>query len=351
MRTLTGYFSRVLAGRVIAVLLVFVALLELMDLVDNIGDVLERRGSLTAVFVFTGLRLPTIVESAMPLSVLIGSIAAFTALANRNELVAIRAAGLPPARLLAAFLPVSLLLVILHFVLAFSIVPASERAFTRWWEPHLHQQDDAIWLSGADSIVRIGSMSPDAGRLRDVAIYLRDEAGNLEADLRAEEAVHGPAGWTLRNAREIQTAAATPEERRQASLAWPSGPEPESIISAVERPERLSTGTLTGMLTAAWSAGSEPAVYRTELARRYSGPVASLIMVLLAAPAISGQRRTGGPVAGAALGLALGLLFLVVGGLMAALGRAEVISPALAAWAPPVIFASFGVALLLHLEE
>lgn len=351
MKIVTRYFNRLLAGRIAAALLVFVALLQVMDLLDNMTEVLHRRDQLADIFIFTGLRLPTMVERLIPLSVLVGSLAAFLALANRNELVAVRAVGMPPARMILTFLPACLLVVALHFVLADRITPATERAFVEWWQPHMNQ-GEAVWLSGSGGeIVRIGGISEDATELRDLVIYVRNAAGELTERTAAIAAVHDAGGWTLVDVRGIEADAPRPRIETRATLPWPGGPTPAAIREAVEMPERLSTATLTGMLTAAWSAGAMPAIYRTELARRYAGPLTSLVMVLLAAPAISGLRRTGGPIAGAALGLSLGLLFMVVDGAFAALGRAGVVSPIIAAWAPLALFASIGTALVLQFEE
>ena len=52
----------------------------------------------------------------------------------------------------------------------------------------------------------------------------------------------------------------------------------------------------------------------------------------------------------AAVGLALGLGYLVAAGLLGALGEAAVLPPVLAAWTAPFLFAVAGV-LLLQREE
>ena len=56
MRLLFTYFGKVLGIRILSVLLAFVALLVLMDLIDNIEDILERRGDLIDVALFIGYR-------------------------------------------------------------------------------------------------------------------------------------------------------------------------------------------------------------------------------------------------------------------------------------------------------
>ena len=51
------------------------------------------------------------------------------------------------------------------------------------------------------------------------------------------------------------------------------------------------------------------------------------------------------------LGLLLGLGYLLLGGLLGALGEAGVMPAALAAWSAPVLFAAVGGALLIGFEE
>ena len=58
----------------------------------------------------------------------------------------------------------------------------------------------------------------------------------------------------------------------------------------------------------------------------------------------------GGGARRAAVGLALGLGYLVAAGLLEALGEAAVLPPVLAAWTAPLLFAAAGV-LLLQREE
>ena len=80
-------------------------------------------------------------------------------------------------------------------------------------------------------------------------------------------------------------------------------------------------------------------------------PVAPLVMLLLALPAVLVVPRGGGSPATAALGFGLGVLYLFAGGLLGALGEAGLLPPALAAWAAPVGFATAGAVRLVRSEE
>jgi hypothetical protein len=70
----------------------------------------------------------------------------------------------------------------------------------------------------------------------------------------------------------------------------------------------------------------------------FAGPFGAMVMLLLSAPVALGSFRS---TQGAMLlvsGLAAGLLFLVVNGLLTALGEGGAMSPFLAVWGAPVIF-------------
>ncbi len=349
MRVLFTYFSRILALRILAVLLAFVALLVMMDLIDSMEDVLARRGSPADVFVFVGYRLPTIFERLIPLSVLIGTTLGMLALAMHSELVAMRAAGMSQLRIAALGIPLCLAIVLGHFLLADRIAPRSERAFIEWWEP-LARLGGTHWLRGEDHVVRIGTISADARMLESVTVFTRDTDGRLVGELRAGSAAYDGTGWQLRDVFDLSLGPEGPLRHDAALRPWPDGPRPEVIMDLVSGPDQLSNGALGKILSVDWTSGAEPSVYRTALARRVVAPLTSLVMMLIAVSAIRGQGRTGGPQLGAALALALGLTFMVLDGIFAALGRAGVLSPSIAAWTPLLVFSAIAGILLVRLR-
>lgn len=350
MRILVGYFSRVLGVRILAVLLSFAALLVLMDLIDNVEDVLERRGSLTDIILFAGYRLPTIVERLLPLSVLIGSTMGILALASHSELIVLRASGVPQIKIAAFGIPVCLMVVFAHFVLADRIAPSSERAFIEWWEPQ-KSQEGTLWLRGEGSLVRIGAIAEEARTLEDIDIFERDDTGVLTSHLSAASARYENAQWTLSGISIIALGQPGAEVSELDIQAWPNGPEPEVIRDLVAVPDQLTKGTLEKILSLAWSSTAEPSVYSTELARRSAGPLASLVMMLIAASTIRGHVRSGRLQLSAMTALGIGLIFLVVEGITASLGKAGVLAPAIAAWSPLVMFTGIAGFLLLRFER
>ncbi len=350
MSVVARYLSRLIFARIMGVGLVLAALLQIMDLVDNVDDVLERRNSVADLFVFASYRLPSIVESVIPISVLLGTITVFLALAGRSELDALRSGGLSQGRLVMLCLPVCLLFAAFHFVLVDRVVPSSQQAYVEWWEPPVNR-GELLWLRGTESIVSVAERSRDGTALGGLTIYERDRNGRLTARIEADHASHDGAGWVLSvvEVEQFDGGLGT-EVTRYEQLPWADGPEPATIEMLQQPPERLQSGLMNNLLAETWTGITEPASYRTELAGRYAAPLASLVMLLLASPAMRRQGRSSAALIGGFLGLSLGLGFVVAGGILNALGRAGALAPTIAAWLPVLAFGAIGLFLLRRSE-
>lgn len=337
MRVLFIYFGKIIGSRILSVLLAFVALLVLMDMIDNFEDILERRGSVADVVRFVSYRVPTIIERLIPIAVLIGSTMGILSLATRSELIVLRAAGISPLKIAGLGLPACMIVVASHFILADYVAPNSQKAFIQWWEPLLNE-DAPQWLRGEEDIVRISGVSNDGKTLTGLSFFQRDEIGRLTARQTAASARFEDGGWQLFEASDAILEKGNLQTVEAAVKPWPSGPDPQVILDLIAPPELLTNRRLGKVLNVAWSSSADPSVYGTELARRSVGPLTSLVMMLIAASTIRGQSRSGGPQIGAAIAIALGLSFLVFDGIFASLGKAGVLTPMFAAWVPLVMF-------------
>ena len=88
---------------------------------------------------------------------------------------------------------------------------------------------------------------------------------------------------------------------------------------------------------------------RVEAAQRGSIPLATLVIVLFAAPLATSSRRGG---AAFGVGLALGslILFILLLNVWGAVGAAGLADAVTAAWAPNLIFLTLGLIFLLRVR-
>lgn len=356
--TLIRYFSRAFVGRFLAVLLAFAALLQLLDLLDKASTVLERGQGAADLLTYIALRLPMFVNQLVPLAVLIGALSAFMTLAQHNEVVALRSVGASPWLFLRLLAPAVAIVVLLHVLLLDQVVPRAERALQDWWAERAAptaQADDApdkpVWMRVGDSIVSIATVDDQGRRLTGVTILSRDDQGRATSRIVARNADWDDGRWTLRDAEILALRNGVQTAEHRDALPWPDGPVPDNVAFVAKPRLFLSLDRIRSILDGAWSGTKHRAYYETQMQKTFSIPASSLVMLLLAQPALHGIRRSQRFGSGVAAGLALGLVFLLVQGLLSALAEANTLPPVLAVWFPLVLFGCIGGWLLLSLEE
>ncbi|HYE52889.1 MAG TPA: LPS export ABC transporter permease LptG [Azospirillaceae bacterium] len=353
---LVRYLSKAFLTRFLAALLAFTALLQLLDLLDAASQVLERGGGVGDIAWYALLRLPVIVERLVPLAVLIGSLATLLGLAQNNEIVALKSAGMTPYRLLLVLTPAALAVSVFHFVLSDQVAPRAERAFLTWWQEGAPPGEEAreektVWLRAGATVVSVGRVL-EKGRVLDrVELFPRDTEGRVTERVTAERATYADGAWMLHGVRRlVLKPGAVGDVQVLDAMPWEVGLHPTNVVEVAAPTERIPAMRLRTILSGEWAGANSPAYYRTRLHETYAGPLASLIMLLLSAPVAHGMRRGGTLSKGLAVGVVIGLCYLLADGMLAALGEAGALPAALAAWAPTVLFASIGGAILVHVE-
>ncbi|WP_114391928.1 LPS export ABC transporter permease LptG [Oleisolibacter albus] len=353
---LTRYLTRMFVVRCLAVLLALSALLQLLDLLDAASSVLSRGGGVMDLLRYTGLRLPLVVERLVPLSVLIGTLSTLWSLASTNEIVAMRSIGLTPYQLLGTLMPAALVVALLHLLLADQVAPRTERAFLDWWASTTEPGDEPeapkpLWFRLDGSVISVRSVAAGERRLDGVEVFHRDGLGRVTEKLTAARAERGNDGrWVLEDGTRTPVAVPLKTEHFE-RLDWEISLTPANIRDLQLPAENISVLRLRSILRGGWAGLQSSAYYTTRLHETYAGPLSTLVMVLLAAPVAHGLRRRGGAVGSLALGIVIGLAFLVTNGALAAMGQAGAVPPVIAVWAPTLFFAAVGGAILVHVEQ
>ena len=358
------YISFLLLRRVLLVLLGFTALVQMFDLFGNADDIADKYGAgLCPVLMYLMYRLPATVALVMPFSILVGSLITLLGMANNNEVMAFKAAGMSFYRLLLCLMPVGLLFAVAHFAIADRIAPAGLRALNEREIVYTDQRKAAkdrkpnttapAWIRDGETIARAGRVQRDGAVLSDVEIIRRNAQGVMEQRRLARLATFEPkaGAWTLTDVSSLNIVG---EERRIEKLPlqqWQTKLRPSDFADLTVPPNQFTSSDLISLSRAA-GIGSRPVfVYETWLHKRLALPILCLLMVLLAAPVSQASVRSGGTAARMTLGVGLGFLFFVSDGLSTALGETGSLLPVFAAWAPIAIFASVGGSVLLRAEQ
>jgi len=375
--TVGRYASRSLASHLLMTLLGCVALLELLDLLNNADDVIARHGNhLSALAKYAGLRLPDQASFILPFAALIAALLTLAKFARDNEILALKASGLSFYRLLSTLIPVGLVIGGLHFLLSDQVVPRTARALQTWdanaeadimgasgdpapagagvvqlSPPPGAAAQPGIWVRDSNSFIHIDTILNEGADLRGLTIFERGPTFILEQRIKAKRAVYLDKRWTLTDVEVLEIGAGQSRKPTQYfQLPWKTSLTPNHLVDLAADPATLSLGDVW-RFAARPDVGSRPVdFYETWLQRKIAVPLTTLLMILLAAPVAQGLQRHGGIGAGLAVGVGLGFLYFVAEGLLLTLGETGVIPPTVAAWSPMLLFAAVGVGALLRIE-
>ncbi len=354
-RTLASYLAWRLATWTLAAAAAIVALLQMVDLFERGEEFVARSMGFADIAYYAWLRLPPLLLQSLPIAALAGAMTVFIALGRSREMVAIRAAGISQYRVLAMAIPVPLLLAGASWLLAETAVPRSQAAFAAWWErtepPGETRARPPRWFRIGAEIVRAGAASEGGRRLADVEIFRRDGRGLLTERLSAASAEAGRGGWLLRDVERLRFDGGRALGGRAAILGWATPLDAGDVTAFFSSTPQMSAAAARRSLDQAAPVSQAASLFETQLFRSAAGPVAPLVMLLLALPLAFAAPRAG--VAWPALLYAGGggLLYLVADGVSTVAAQVGALPPLAGAWAAPALFGLGAITILIHSER
>ena len=358
MNLLARYLRREIYS---SIALVFVALLMLFAFLDLINELRDMHGgySLGYVLLFVTLSLPGHIYELFPVAVLIGTIVALVQMAAHSELTVFRTSGASLRQMLGALARAGIPLVILCLLTGEFFAPPSERLAqevrlkAKHSEVTMKSFRSGVWVKDGSSFVNARDMLPDKSLL-DLSIYDFDNDYHLREVTSAKHAVYGQDGlWHLQGVErtDISANGESASAKKLDTLDWHSSVNPDLLSVLLVVPEQMSAWSLY-KYTAYLSANHQKtARYRIALWNKLVYPLAVLLMMLLALPFASHQRRAGGVSGKIFMGIVLGLAYHFLRKLVSDVGALNDWEPAFAATAVTWLFLALAGGMLWWTER
>jgi lipopolysaccharide export system permease protein len=343
-----GVLARYLLVRFVALFAAVLATLVLgvtvVEILADFGDVMRSGRAFTDGLVLAALRVP---HQHLPLLVPVAAFAAaFLAVggaARSNEILAMKAGGVSPLRVLVPVVACAALIsgiaLLVNETLAVRTRDAEQR-LAGGEGAELTFRRGSFWYHKGRTIYNVRDANPDTRVLHDVAIFDLDDAGRLVRSIRAVEATIGADGrWRLSDAvlRSFSpsdpSAVPTYERLAAADVALP---EEKALLQA--GPEDLAIRELAELRM-----GRDPndtaAVRATALLHeRASAPLAALVFVLIGIPLGLRVERTRSLARPALTGVAAFFAFVMLREYGATLATEGVTSPSATPWMILLVF-------------
>jgi len=356
-RTMAIYVGRTFLVRTIAILFALVLVLQTLDLLGESGKILAVAGnSDNDVWRYVGMRMPQIVETFLPFSVLLATILTLATLNQNSEVIAMKAAGMSAHQVLAPLFLAAFLVAGVSFVFNERIVTRSTAALNAWQKVEYAKvpKDSGvranIWVRAGDDLINAGSVETggSAVLLRDITIYERT-GGVLSSMLKADSAKQVAGGWEMTNARRFLRRSGTLEPL--GTIVAMKNVRADQFTLAQVDGDELPFNRLQTAIGELEAAGRPVDSLKGVLWHKISGPLSSILMPLLGAVAAFGLARSGKLFVRAIIGMVLGFTYFVADNFALAMGDLGAYTPFLAAWGPFILFALIGEMILIRTEE
>ena len=363
--TLGIYLGGIWLGTVLLTIVGMATFIYLIDVIDLAHQISGRNVSLATALIMSLAKMPDMLLQLLPFAVLIGSLAWLNQLNKRQELVALRAIGLPARRFLLGPVVACLLLGGLALGVGNPISAAMLKKYEHWnaavfpnATKGLVTAGGSIWLrqtdyegakaSGRDYFIYGRKVASDGSDLGQATVFVFDRKGNFVARLDAQKATLEQGRWRLNDVFML-----TPKQDivRQEQVTLPTTLEPEQIQASFNPPGTLDIFELRNFIKTLATNGFKTSRHAMAYQRLLALPFMCIAMLLLAVPfGLKFTRARGlGMVIGA--GVVMGFGFYLFGNVMAAYGLAGRLDVRMAAWLPAAMACLISVALMLQLRE
>lgn len=358
------YFARRFLFSFLGVFVVFLLIMLLADLVEQLRRFGREDAAFVDILTLTLLNVPRAVYRILPLVMILSAIALFLNLARSSELVVTRAAGRSALRALLAPLAVALGIGIFAVAVMNPIVAGTSKQFEvrsdalKGETSTLSIASSGFWLRQGNldgqTVIRAQSTNLDGTQLTLVTFLTSDRTGTPTRRIEAQSALLADNAWQLKEAKVWQLQGPqTPEATAEihATLSIPSSLTPDQIRDSFGTPSSIPIWELPAFIDRLTAAGFSARRHLVWFHGELALPIFMFAMVMIGATFTLRHQRGGRTGLMVMLAIVMAFLIYFVRNFAQVLGENGQIPPVLAAWVPPVAAIGLSLSFLLHNED
>jgi lipopolysaccharide export system permease protein len=336
----------------------FMALLGLFYIstfIDRSDKVFKGQASTAMIGQLLVLLTPQFIYYVIPIAALLSALVTYGLLARSSELTVMKACGISLYRTALSVVVLSLALSAVLFSLEQRLMATANRqaeeldARIRGRIPRTLNLLNRRWVVGADNIIYYyGNFDPQRNEMLGLTMFApRGEKWELSSETFVRRAVFGDSGWVGEQGWKQDFTTEPPIWTNIDRRALPGVESPEYFTTAPPDAELMSVSELQRYITELEPTGFNATPLKVELHRKLAFPFVTLVMTLLAVPfGVSAGRH--GALYGIGLGIVIALSYWILISAFVAIGKAGLLTPVLAGWAPNVLVVGLAAYLFLR---
>jgi LPS export ABC transporter permease LptG len=360
-RRLDLYVARGAVFFSITLLFLLLVLFELFSLLELVDDIALHRTAWSTVARFLWFQIPQALYWMVPLAWLLGVLVELALLSKRNELVAIKTAGISLYRIALPVLFLGVLWTGILFVLDSNHLPYANQQREALLDeikgrpPRTFFRAGRRWVFGdAPRIYYYAFFDPAREVLGRLTVFdLDPNTFAIRQRLQARRAEWNQqlGRWILLQGwrRSFAQNTAVDYQSFEVTSVEELVEDPSYFRQEVRESTQMNWRALAAYIEEVQRSGFDTTRLRVQWHKKFSFPLMCTVMVLLGFPfGLTLGRR--GAVGGIATGIGLGVAFWVLSGFFEALGNLALLPASLAAWGPDLFFASAGIYLFFEIN-
>ncbi len=312
-------------------------------------DIVRNKVSVLLLMEYLLNLSPSLIYQMTPVAVMLAVLITFGLMQKSSELTAMKATGISLYR---ATLPVIVLC---------ALFAGGLFLFDQFYIPHTNKRQEILrneikgkpaqtylqanrqWIVGGnDEIYYYQLFDADTDTFRGISIFEFDpKTFQLTRRISAAEAHWEPSlqKFVFENGRVRSLKGASIQDYKTFEVATFNElhEDPNYFKKEVRQSSEMDYQELRDYIDDLQQSGFDTVRLRVQLGKKFSYPLVTLVMAVLAIPfAVSG--RTGGALAGVAIAISIAVVYIGMAGLFEAMGNANQLPAMLAAWSPDLVF-------------
>ena len=341
MNILDRYIGQAVITGVASVLIIFITLYELFAFAGETDQIGQADYTMWAAIQYSLFLIPQHIYELFPLSMLLGTMLGLGWLANHNELVIIRMAGISLLRIVGSIMKTAVMLMLLAMVIGEGIAPPLHQYATEQRIKALNRQinvntDYGLWARDGETYINVNRVEND-GRLIGINLYQFSENNLIKRQIQANQAIYDGEQWRLQSVKETIYQNNSFVVNNLKEMKWKTLLDLDMVKIVAIPPDLLSIWKLNGYINYLKNNDLEYSKYELVYWTKLFGPFTILAMVLLAVPFVFGSVRHISIGKQILLGFLVGVTFYMVSRLIGQMGLVYGVPAVLSALLPTLL--------------
>jgi len=359
MKVITRYILKYFVRYLLLSLLVLVFIYIVINLFDNLGKFLAKNAMVKDIVIYYLYLSPSYIVLLIPVAAIMAVFLTFGFMTKNRELIALRTCGLNISRLFSLILMGGVIISTFTFVFQETVGVWSQ---TKMFE-HKQEKIDKrprrkslrrrnfFYYGEANWVYFIRRFDGTTGTMNDVILWEITKENRIRKRVDAGAGRYEN-GWRFENAvvREFNTTGGEVVHEYPFIVMPELKEKPEDFLKRIKPLEEMNFLEIYKFVKKKSRAGEDVLKEEVELNYRFSYPIITLIILLIALP-ISVVLKKGGIAIG--LGISIVLAFIYWGAIQScrAYGVAGLMDPLVAAWLPNIIFFVVGTVFMVRVPR